>query len=78
MTTAILTRVPLDRITGQARQVHLGRIIAAVLAGVLFGLGWLVARSLVVAWFAVTWCACAVLEGWREGRAAHAAVSRSR
>jgi hypothetical protein len=62
--TAVLERVPLDAITEQARQVRFWRTVLTVIAGVLFGAGWLTAR----AWLAVAWCAVAFREGWREGR----------
>jgi uncharacterized membrane protein YedE/YeeE len=66
---ALLNRVPLDQITREARHARPGRSILAVIAGFLFGLGWLLARTLGLAWFAVAWCGTAVKVGWQEGRA---------
>lgn len=68
MPTPILTRVPLDRINDRAMNAHPGRVLAAMVAGVLFGLGWLTARAASLIWFAALWCGCAVAEGWQEGR----------
>jgi hypothetical protein len=66
--TAVLDRVPVDSITEQARQVRFWRTVLTVVAGVLFGAGWLVAKLFGVLWLAAAWCAVAVREGWREGR----------
>lgn len=68
MTTAILDRVPVEQITAQARQVGFWRTLLAVLAGLLFGLGWLTARFLGGLWLVLVWCAVAVRVGWQEGR----------
>ena len=66
--TAVLDRVPLESITEQARQVRFRRTVLTVIAGVLFGAGWLVAKAFGVLWLAAAWSAVAVREGWREGR----------
>lgn len=65
---AVLDRVPVDRITDQARQVHPVRTLLTVLAGVLYGLGWVVAKTFMVVWFAAAWCAVAVKVGFQAGR----------
>lgn len=66
--TALLERVPLESISEQARQVRFWRTVLTVIAGVLFGAGWVAAKACAVAWLAGAWCAVAVREGWREGR----------
>ena len=63
-----LSTVPVGRITVQARNVQFARTVLAVLAWLLFGVGWLVAKGFGLAWFAFVWCAVAVGEGWREAR----------
>jgi hypothetical protein len=68
VTTDLLERVPVDSITEQARQVKFWRSVATVIAAILFGAGWLVAKAFGVTWFALVWCGCAVREGWRDGR----------
>ncbi len=65
MTTSVLDRVPVDQITEQAQQVRPGRAALTVIAAVLFGLGWIVARVFAVLWLAAMWCGVAVREGWR-------------
>lgn len=65
MTTSVLDRIPLDEITEQAREVKPGRALLTVVAGVLFGLGWIVAKVFGVAWLGFTWSWVAVREGWR-------------
>jgi uncharacterized membrane protein YedE/YeeE len=64
----MLDRVPVAKITGQAREVHFWRTVLTVIAGLLFGLGWLVAKVVAVAWLALAWVFVAVREGYREGR----------
>ena len=65
MTTSVLDRVPVDEINAQAQQVKPGRAALTVIAAVLFGLGWIVARVFAVLWLGAMWCGVAVREGWR-------------
>jgi uncharacterized membrane protein YedE/YeeE len=72
-----LERIPTERITAQAREVHFWRTVLTLIAGLLFGTGWLLAKAFTVAakafavvWFALTWCAIAGREGWRSARPA--------
>ncbi|HEU4542571.1 MAG TPA: hypothetical protein VFR23_15700 [Jiangellaceae bacterium] len=57
-----------DEITRQAREVRFGRVLLTVIAAVLFGIGWIVAKTFTVLWFALAWSATAVKLGWQEGR----------
>ena len=57
----VLGRVPTDRITREARDIRFWRTVLALVAAVLFGVGWL----------AVAWTATAVKVGWQEGRKPH-------
>ncbi|WP_406168895.1 hypothetical protein [Streptomyces sp. NBC_00996] len=61
-------RVPVEEISERARQVKFWRTCLTVLAGLLFGLGWLAAKAFAVLWLAVVWSATAVKVGWQEGR----------
>lgn len=67
--TAVLDRVPLDRISTEAREVHFGRLVLTILAGILFGIGWLAAKAVALVWRAIAWAAVAVKIGWTEARA---------
>ena len=67
--TTIAERVPLDRIERRARDAHPGRAVLAVIAGLLFGLGWVAYKTCAGAWLAVAWCGSAVAEGWVSARA---------
>lgn len=68
MTTTMLDRVPVDRISRQAREVHFTRTLLTLIAGLLFGAGWLAYKVFSLSWLALAWCAVAVREGWREAR----------
>lgn len=61
-------RVPVDEITAQAREVRPGRVVAGLIGGLLFVIGWVLAKSWRVAFFAGAWCAVAVRTGWRQAQ----------
>jgi uncharacterized membrane protein YedE/YeeE len=65
---AWVQRVPVDRINEQAQQVRFWRTVLTVIAGFLFGVGWLAAKGFAVAWLAVSWSVVAARLGWREAR----------
>jgi hypothetical protein len=64
----VLDHVPVERISERASSVRFSRVLVAVVAGVLFGLGWVAYKTLAVVWFAAVWCAMAVAEGWADAR----------
>ena len=66
---AIAERVPVARVSAQAREIRFGPALLTLLAGVLFGVGWLAAKVCVVVWAALTWTFAAVRIGWQEGMA---------
>lgn len=53
-----------ERITAEARETHFWRTLLTVIAGLLFGLGWIAYKT----WFVACWCAAAVKVGWQEAR----------
>lgn len=65
---SVLTRVPVEQINRQARDIHFWRTVLTLLAGMLFAAGWVTARSFGVAWLALAWTATAVKVGWQAGR----------
>jgi hypothetical protein len=65
---AVLQRVPIDRITVEAKQVRPGRTILLAIAGLLYALGWLAAKAFGLVWFAAVWTATAVKVGWSDAR----------
>lgn len=72
---AFLDEVLTDRVTAQARQVDVGRVVLSLLVGLFFGVGWCAAKAvtgLVVVLrgvlLAIAWVGVAVREGWRAGR----------
>jgi hypothetical protein len=73
--TTLAERIPLDEITAQAREVKFGRTLLTLIAAVLFGLGWLVAKAFGVLWLAAAWTFVAARQGWRAGRAVPAGPS---
>lgn len=66
--TAVLDRVPIDRISAEAREVRFGRTLLTVLAALFFGIGWLVAKAFGLVWVVVAWVGVAVKIGWMEAR----------
>ena len=62
--TLALDRVPVDRITAEARQVRLGRLLLTLIAGLFWAIGWTVGKLAL----GVVWCAVAVKVGWQEAR----------
>lgn len=64
---SILDRVPVDRINAEAKQLHLGRALLTALAGLLYLIGWTLARVATYAWIAITWSVAAVKLGAQDG-----------
>ena len=62
--TAVLDRIPVERITSEARSVHVGRGVLALLALIPFLIGWLTGQAVT----AVVWVGFAVKAGWLEAR----------
>jgi hypothetical protein len=60
-TVTFFDQVMTERITREA---------LTVIAGLLFGIGWVAYKALAAIWFVLAWCAAAVKVGWREARAA--------
>jgi uncharacterized membrane protein YedE/YeeE len=67
--TSVTERIPLDRIEARARHARPGRAVLAVIASLLFGLGWLAFKACAVTWLAAAWCGSAVIEGWQSAKA---------
>ena len=63
-----LDRIPADRITAQAREIHFWRTVLTLVAGLLFGTGWLLAKAFTAGWFVLVWGFCAAREGWKSAR----------
>jgi hypothetical protein len=60
----VLDRVPVDRITAEARDVSFSRTILTLIGFVFFAIGWLFSTG----WLAVCWCGVAMRTGWREAK----------
>lgn len=65
----VLDAVPLDAITRDARDIRFGRSVLLAVAGLLFGLGWIVRKAFGVVWLAAAWSFAAVRLGWRAAKA---------
>jgi hypothetical protein len=60
--------VLVERINVEAREVRFGRAILMLLAGLLYGVGWIAARTFGLIWLALAWSYTAMKVGWQEGR----------
>lgn len=67
---AVLETIPLDRITVQAREVKFGRTLLTLIAALLYGIGWTLAKTFTLLWFTAAWIVVAIKVGWQEGRKA--------
>lgn len=66
--TAVLDRVPVDRISAEAKDIHFWRTVLTGIAGLLYGLGWITAKTFTVLWLAMVWVGAAVKVGWQDAR----------
>lgn len=64
----MLDTAALQQITSQAREIHPGRTLLVFIATLLYGLGWVTAKSFTLLFFVVAWACVAVRAGWRDGR----------
>ena len=64
----LLEQVPVGRITEEAKQVRFGYTVLTVIAGLLYGIGWLVAKTFTGVWFVLAWIGTAVKVGWKDAR----------
>ena len=69
--TAVLDRFPVEEITREAREIHLGRTLLTWVAALLFGLGWLAFKVVAVLWLAAAWVFVATRTGWRAAKVGH-------
>jgi hypothetical protein len=68
----INSRVDLDRLDAEAREVDFRRVVMTVIVALFFAIGWVVGRL----WIGMVWSALAIREGWREGSKRTADVNR--
>jgi len=64
----LLDRVPVDEITATANRITPGRSAAAIIGGLLFAVGWLIAKAAGGIWFVAKWSFAAALIGWKSAR----------
>lgn len=64
----MLDRVPVQRITTEAREVHFRRTALTLLAGLFWSLGWSVGKAFTAVWLALAFVAVAVRIGWSDAR----------
>ncbi len=65
---SVIDRVPVRAITAEARAVPLHKLLLTLIAGVLFGIGWLAAKAFMGVGFVLAWCVAAARVGWRDAR----------
>lgn len=71
--TAVLDRVPVDRISAEVKDIQFWRTVLTGIAGLLYGLGWVVGKTFTVLWLAMVWVGIAVKVGWQDARKPKAA-----
>ncbi|MFF5445484.1 hypothetical protein [Streptomyces sp. NPDC012888] len=64
---AVLDRIPVTRVSLEAREIRFGPTIATLLAAALFSIGWVAAKACAVLWAGLTWSFVAVRLGWQQG-----------
>lgn len=64
----LLEQVPVGRITEEAKQVRFGYTVLTIIAGLLYALGWVVAKTFTGIWFILAWVGTAVKVGWKDAR----------
>lgn len=62
----MLQQATLDQIREQARTLTPLRTLLTLLASVLFGVGWVAAKTLGTVWLGLTWAYAAVVVGWKS------------
>lgn len=62
--TAVLDRIPVEKITADAKKVDVGRALLSLLALIPFIIGWIAGKIVL----AVAWIGLAVKAGWLEAR----------
>lgn len=63
-----MVNVPLDRITAEANEIHIGRLLLTLIAGFFYGLGWIAAKTFIAVGFMLSWSIAAVKVGWKDAR----------
>jgi hypothetical protein len=63
-----LERVPVDRITREAREVQFTRTVLTLIAGLFWLVGWSVGKAFTAVWLALAFIVTAVRLGWSDAR----------
>ena len=66
--SSITARIPVAEVSRRAHQVKFGKTLLAVVTGILFGAGWLVAKVFSTAWLVLAWVATAARLGWENAQ----------
>jgi len=57
----------LEAVGRRADEIRIGRMLALIIGGLFFGLGWLVAKVVWGVWTGLRWTLAAVMLGWEQG-----------
>lgn len=69
MTTTVLDRVPVERISERAREFRFGRFVASLIALPFMLAGWTAAKTVPLVWFGCKWLGAAAELGWKSAQA---------
>lgn len=62
-----MAAVDIGRISREASKVQFRRVLLTLIASLLYGFGWVLAKIFVVAWRAAVWSLTAVKLGFQDG-----------
>lgn len=66
MAAVALDRIDVDSITERAKSIRFGKTLLNLIAGLIFGAAWVIAKLFRLAWLTLAWCYAAGEMGWRQ------------
>lgn len=67
-----MLRLDVERVSAEAREIHLGRALLTLVVGGFWLLGWLTAKLVIGAGTAITFALAAAKVGWQDAHSTRA------